>query len=434
LAGGQEENIITLKEAAEEACDQVLGRLYPKFDIADSANWPTALNKAKAGNADALSALSYSGDPDKHPVSIELLREIGSGKKGAELIGKFCAPPYGWPKDAVEATIATLLVSGHLSARLNGQPVALKDLDQRKFSQADYRVQHPVLTAQQKMRIRKLYQTASHPFTAGSEENAAPLFTVLLKNLIKSAGGEPPCPVSPTSPLLTSIEALTQNDLLFALFTNADELEKAYIEWRGIADKIQERLPQYELTQKLLQQAVHAEIPKIDSARDGLEGIHRDRFLLKDPDLVAPIRQSLSALLREALKNGHAAYEAKIEVEVGAIANDPAWQKLLKEKQKEILHRYGVYSLPAPQVGSEQEVLSSLEQRGIQGWKELTDAIPARVRKALDSAIMAAKPKAQRVALPGATIEDSAQLDTWLKNTKSKIEGKLKDGPVILGG
>ena len=434
LAGGQEENIITLKEAAEEACDQVLGRLYPKFDIADSANWPTALNKAKAGNADALSALSYAGDPDKHPVSIELLREIGSGKKGSELIGKFCAPPYGWPKDAVEATIATLLVSGHLSARLNGQPVALKDLDQRKFSQADYRVQHPVLTAQQKMRIRKLYQTASHPFTAGSEENAAPLFIVLLKNLIKSAGGEQPCPVSPTSPLLTSIEALTQNDLLFALFTNADELEKAYIEWRGIADKIQERLPQYELTQKLLQQAVHAEIPKIDSARDGLEGIHRDRFLLKDPDLVAPIRQSLSALLREALKNGHAAYEAKIEVEVGAIANDPAWQKLSKEKQKEILHRYGVYSLPAPQVGSEQEVLSSLEQRGIQGWKELTDAIPARVRKALDSAIMAAKPKAQRVALPGATIEDSAQLDTWLNNTKSTIEGKLKDGPVILGG
>ena len=90
--------------------------------------------------------------------------------------------------------------------------------------------------------------------------------------------------------------------------------------------------------------------------------------------------------------------------------------------------------MPAPQVGSEQELLSSLEQRGIQGWKELTDAIPARVRKALDSAIMAAKPKAQRVALPGATIEDSAQLDTWLNNTKSTIEGKLKDGPVILGG
>jgi hypothetical protein len=47
---------------------------------------------------------------------------------------------------------------------------------------------------------------------------------------------------------------------------------------------------------------------------------------------------------------------------------------------------------------------------------------------------VAAKPKAQRVSLPGATIEDSAQLDTWLKSTKNTIEGKLKDGPVILGG
>lgn len=434
LAGGQEENITTLKEAAEEACQQVLGRLYPKFNIADSANWPTALSKAKAGNADALSALGYAGDPDKHPVAVEILREVGSGKKGADLIAKFCSPPFGWPKDAVEAMLATLLVSGHLSARLNGQPVGLKDLDQRKFAQADYRVQHPVLTAQQKMRIRKLYQAASHPFTAGSEEHAAPGFIDLLKGLIRRAGGEPPCPQSPTSPLLTSIETQTGNDLLFALFHNADELEKLYGNWKGLADKIAEKMPQFESAGRLLEQAVLAELPKLADCKEGLEGIKKDRLLLNEPDPVAPIRQTLCQTLREALKNGHAAYEGKIEAEVAGISTDPVWQKLSKEKQKELLEREGVIHLPAPVSGNEQELLSSLQQRNIRGWKELTDAIPARVRKALDAAIVAAKPKAQRVSLPGATIEDSAQLDTWLKNTKNTIEGKLKDGPVILGG
>ena len=434
LAGGQEENIITLKEAAEEACQQVLGRLYPKFNIADSSNWPTALTKAKAGNADALSALGYSGDPDKHPVSLEILREVGSGKKGAELIAKFCSPPFGWPKDAVEATLATLLVSGHLSARLNGQPVGLKDLDQRKFSQADYRIQHPVLTAPQKMRIRKLYQIAGHPFTAGSEEHAAPTFIDLLKGLIKKAGGEPPCPQAPTSPLLTSIETQTGNDLLFALFHNADELEKLHGNWKTIADKIAQKIPCFDLAIRLLEQALQAELPKITSCKDSLEGIRKDRLLLSEPDPVVPILQTLSQALREALKNGHAGYEGKIEAEVSSISSDAVWQKLSKEKQKDLLEREGVIHLPEPQVGNEQELLSSLQQRNVRGWKELTDAIPARVRKALDASIVAAKPKAQRVSLPGATIEDSGQLDTWLKNTKSTIEGKLKDGPVILGG
>lgn len=434
LAGGEEQDIITLKEAVEDACKNVLGRLYPKFAIADSPNWPSVLRKAKEGNANSLEALNYSGDPDKYPVCVEIIREIGSGKKGSELIAKFCAPPYGWPKDAIEAVLATLLVSGHISARLNSQPISVKDLDQRKFAQADYRVQHPVLSTREKMRIRKLYANAGHPFTAGSEESSAPGYVDLLKNLGKRTGAEAPSPLPRTSPLLTSIEAKSGNDLLFELFSKADELDKLFTDWKALADKIEARIPGYRTANQLLQEAIDSALPKTDVARESLESIEKERLLLTDPDPVPPIRQSLGHLLREALKNAHADYEAKINVELAKLNTHQEWQKLLKERQRELLEKEGVIHLAAPEMGSDDDLLNSLRIKGIKDWKDVTDAIPFRINKALIAAIQSSKPKAHRIALPTATIEDEAQLDAWLKVTKTAVHGKLQDGPVILGG
>ena len=87
LSGGQELAVITVRESVEDAAHQVLDRLYPKFHIADSPNWPTVLRKAKEGNPGALSAVAYGGDPDKHPVAAALIKAIGPGKKGADLVG-----------------------------------------------------------------------------------------------------------------------------------------------------------------------------------------------------------------------------------------------------------------------------------------------------------------------------------------------------------
>jgi hypothetical protein len=36
------------------------------------------------------------------------------------------------------------------------------------------------------------------------------------------------------------------------------------------------------------------------------------------------------------------------------------------------------------------------------------------------------------VALPGATIHNTVELDEWLAGARKQVEEKLKDGPVIL--
>lgn len=78
-------------------------RLYSQFDVADHDQWGKVLDEARKGNQEALRAVGYTQEADKHPVCQKLLVYIGPGKKGAEIRDCFEAPPYGWPRDAIDA-------------------------------------------------------------------------------------------------------------------------------------------------------------------------------------------------------------------------------------------------------------------------------------------------------------------------------------------
>ena len=143
--------LIGLKAGVEDAAKQVLNRLYPKFNDGDSAKWPQVLKKAKRGSANALEQVGFTGDPQTHPVAAAILSFIGAGKTGLEVRKKFNGGPYGWPQDAIDAVLTTLLASNHLSAKINGNPLPLGEVDQKKLGQAAFRIESPVLTAPQKL-------------------------------------------------------------------------------------------------------------------------------------------------------------------------------------------------------------------------------------------------------------------------------------------
>jgi hypothetical protein len=432
LSGGQELSSIALKETVSTACSQVLEGLYHRFAQADSPNWNTAYKRAKEGNTDALTSTGYQGDPEKHPVAIALLQEIGAGKKGSELVAKFTAAPYGWPKDAIDATLATLLCTNHLIARINGAPLSLAELDQRKASQADYRIQHPVLNAAQKLKVKKLFQEAGHKFTPGDEIAAATGFVDLLKQLMEAAGGEPPAPVRPQSALVTDLRGLSGNDLLHCLFSNAEDLTALVKEWREAAKRIQDRLPGFTLAKNLWMRASDAALPAASEQKAAFDAVLSGRQLLMDPDPVAPIRAALASALRESLNAVHAAHEIRLAQECSELQSQPAWSKLPESERLCLLEQTGAVSRPAPAVGTDTELLDSLNRCDLEGWRTQTDAISARCNAALDVAIRAATPTAKRVKLPSATIHDEAELEVWLARAKAAVVETLKDGPATV--
>ena len=88
----------------QEGGKRALARLYPRFNEADHASWGTVSNKVKQGDANALATVGHTGDPETHPVAKEILSVIGAGKNRREIRKLLEVLPYGWPRDAIDAS------------------------------------------------------------------------------------------------------------------------------------------------------------------------------------------------------------------------------------------------------------------------------------------------------------------------------------------
>jgi len=432
LAGGAEQPVMGLREAVQDAAHRVVDRLFPKFAAADSDRWPNVWKRAKEGNATALEALGYQGDPDQHPVAREILLHIGAGKKAADVVKYFTGGAYGWPKDAVDATIATLLVSGHLLATVDSQPVGLSDLDQRSLGKAALRTAHPVLTMTQRLVVKKLFTTAGLKFTPGEEAAAATRCVEVLKSLAAAAGGPAPAPEPPKPPLLTALEGLQGNDLLFQLHESAESLTADLGNWKATAAQIAKRTPAFATATNLLHHAVAADLPGTGAFQASLDAGRDHRALLDDPDSVAPTAQALATALRQALRDAHEHCEKTLASELATLATHLLWSSLPESKRAALLATHGATAPAAPAMASDAELLASLQACDLTTWKTRADAVPTRCAAALADAIQEATPKARRISLPTATIENEADLDTWLAQARATISQSLKDGPAIV--
>jgi len=431
LSGGQEQSYIGLKEGVEDAAKQVLNRLYPKFHEGDSAKWPQALRKAKEGSPGALGQVGFTGEPQNHPVAAAIIAFMGSGKTGLEIRKKFTGVIYGWPQDAIDAVLTTLLASNHLSARIHGTPLSLAEVDQKKLGQAAFRTENPVLTAAQKLAIRKLFQEAGLPkITPGNETADALRFIDYAKAIVAQAGGEAPAPMAPAAPEITALEYYSGNDLLMELHDQRDAILAKIKTWQATGKDIFKRLSAFVLAEKLVAQAVGLAEKAEWSAT--LTAIRANRSLLDDPDPVSHVLKAVANALRSGLTRAHKAYDDNFVAQTARISSSPAWQIITEEKRQSLLSNAGAMQRTAPATGSDEQLLSALQSCSLANWQSHTDALAAQFDKALAAAIIEAEPKARRVMLAAATIHDQVELDAWLNKSKAAIEAALKDGPVIL--
>ena len=431
LSGGQEQSFITLNEGVEDAAKQVLNRLYPKFHDGDSAKWPQVYKKAKEGSPNALEQVGFTGDPQNHPVSAAIITYMGLGKTGLDIRKNFNASPYGWPQDGIDAVLTTLLASNHLSARINGNPLLLAEVDVKKLGQAAFRTESPVLTAVQKLAIRKLFQEAGLPkITPGSEPADAIRFVEHAKAIAAQAGGDAPGPMAPAAPEFTALESLAGNELLMALHDQRDALLKKIKAWQTIGKEITKRLPAFAVTEKLVAHAVGLAEQSAWSAT--LTSIRANRSLLDDPDPVSHVLKAVANALRAGLTSAHKAHADMFAAQSARIASHPAWTKLDETKRQALLSSAGALQRTAPTTAADEQLLAALQSCSMANWQAQTDALAAQFDKALAAAIVEAEPKARRVSLGTATIHNQAELDAWLNQSKTVIEAALKTGPVIL--
>ncbi|MCL6447260.1 MAG: BREX system P-loop protein BrxC [Armatimonadetes bacterium] len=428
--GGQERFELSLEEKVRAAAEASLDRLFPEFRDADDDRWPTVINRAKNGDESALQAVGWNEGPEKHPVCLAVLSEIGSGKTGKEVRETFESAPYGWPRDAVDAALITLFTTGHLRAVYKGVQLGRGQLDQAKISATDFRAETVTIDVRSRMKLRKLFQMAGFNCKAGEESSVAGQFLARLMDLADGAGGEPPLPAPPSKAHLENMKALAGNEQLAAILEQFDTLARQLQDWSALAELATKRKPAWDKLKTLLGHA--RSLPEAEELFKQANAVRIERRLLAEPDPVPDIHRAVVSALRTAVRQAYTSFEAVYNRERAALEKNESWKKLSREQQQRILVHEGIESLPRLSVEDDEALLRTLQETPLSSWKTKTDALPQQFSNAAVAAAKLLEPKTQKIKLTSGTLRTEDDVKAWVINIERELLDKIKDGPIVI--
>ena len=429
--GGSECLGLVLAAKVEDAAAASLARLFPNFKDADDNRWSSVINRAKNGDEAALSAVDWTESAEKHPVCAAVLSEVGSGKRGKQVRDAFENSPYGWPRDAVDAALITLHTADHLQATHKGMTLSQGQLDQAKVSVTDFRaVSTQPLNARQKMRLRKLFQDAGVDCKPNEETIKAGEFLAQVVERADHAGGDPPMPVRPKTAHIDTLRALAGNEQLVEILAQHDTLAKQAKEWGKLGELAAKRKPAWQTLCVLLK---HADVlPEAEELQNQADAVTAERRLLDKSDPLPAIHKDAAKVLRKAVKGAHGEFEETHGSQMAALTASDNWQALKADQQTQILTAEGIADVPVLSVGSEGDLIRSLEQTALPAWKTKTDALPQQFARAAVAAAKLLEPKTQQVHLRSGTLKTEQEVKDWLAGTEKNLLAKLKNGPVVI--
>ncbi len=430
--GGGELSEGTLRDSVAKAIEGALVRLFPKFTMADHANWGQVFNRASQGAGDPLAAIGYHGDVDKHPACQELRAFVSAnGRRGSEIQKRFLGAGYGWPKDAVDGALLALVAGGFLRAARGGQPQKVTEIGRSQIGQTDFFSEGVTVTTTQRVGIRGLCQQVGLPCKAGEEALAAPELLKRLADLAAEAGGSPPLPAPPNSDHLGHLRALGGNEQLVEVYNQRDRLLADYRQWSEARSKREQRLPAWRRLQDLLR---HADgLPVVGELQPQLAAIESQRSLLSDPDPLAPLTARLLDALRAALQEAAQRYGDAHRQALSELEQAAEWERLDAEQRRQILAAQNLDQRPTVRTGSDEELLATLEATPLMTWETRLAALPERVARAREAAARLLEPRAVPLTLPKRTLKSREELEQYLDEVRALIQARLDEGnPVIV--
>ncbi len=430
--GGSETTTTTLRNAVETAANRSLIRLFPKFGAGDNANWGKVVTKARDGAPDALAAVGHEGEPTTHPVCKEVLAAISpGGTKGADLHKRFGGSPYGWPKDAVNGGVLTLLAAGHIRAAADGKELAgPKELSPTQIGKATLYKEDEPPTMSQQLAVRSLLTAAGIAYEPGQEGAQIPALLQRLKDLAGRAGGAMPLPEAPDVDHIDALLAVGGNQRFRAVADDHEQLSQDLDRWLAADQKREKREAEWHRLQRLLRHASGLPVertlePAVSAIRDG-------RQLLDEPDPLSPVVEDLTAALRSDLID-HA--EQLAAAQRNAIADLEAWEgwsDVEPTERQEIISEAKLTPTEKPDVSSDANLLDVLDATPLSAWQDRISLVPSRRDQARHKAAVMLEPESVTVDLPAATIKSTDDLDGYVDELRAKVQPLLDADKTVI--
>jgi hypothetical protein len=430
--GGSEVTTSTLRDAVDTAANRSLVRLFPKFAAGDNANWGKVITKARGGAPDALDAVSHHGEPTTNAVCKEVLASISAGgTKGVELHKRFAAPPFGWPRDAVNGAVLTLLAAGNIRATQDGKELTgPKELPQTQIGKVMLYKEDEPPTVGQRLAVKGLLTAAGVPYEAGQEGAHIPALLQRLKDLAGRAGGPPPLPEPPDADHLDALLALGGNQLFRSVADDHDRLSQDLERWRTADQQREKREAEWNELERLLR---HAEgLPVANTVEPATRAIRDGRQLLDEPDPVKPLLDELTDALRAELKQR---IDQLSTAQKGAAEELEAWDewgKLDPSDRKSIVEDAKLVSAPPPDISTDSKLLEALDAIPLSGWQDRISLVPSRRDQARQRAAKQLEPESVSVTPPSATLKSPPELDAYLAGLREQVLPYLEDDKTVI--
>ena len=438
--GGAEVNGITIEQKIVDAGNAALVRMFPDFKDADYKNWPVVITRAKAKDDTPLQAIKWTDEAKAHPVCKAILKAIGSGSEGRDLHKKFGSPPYGWPQDAVDGALMALHNAGDVSVRYSGEAVSAGNLDQTKIKKSEFRQVTRVITAREKLALCALFQSAGVAAKSSDDlESKSKEFIDAMLGLASNAGGEAPLPPSPDTQSILDMRNHAGNERLGKLLEQESELKKLAKQWQELSELAGKRLPNWKTLDRMLRHVEEAssllsEEQRLEasSTKSSADGVCTNRLLLDTSDHVSGLVKKCAELLRASVTTSHATLKNTHIEQMSLLTKSDVWTKLTADQQSSVLSFSGIKDVMTIKVGTDDELLRTLDSTPLSSWADKSAAILGRFSSAMAQAGKLLEPKLQQVRLTSGTLKTPEDVKHWLSEKEKIIMEKLKSGPVIV--
>lgn len=434
MAGGQEVEGDSLYEQVQRAGELACQRLYHKFKMADIKGWAKVYERASTqGDANALEAIGYNDEADKHPVCAEIKRYIGVMKTGRDILEQFNNAPYGWGNDAIGGALYAMLTAGVLKAN-DGQenPVDAKTLARSSVPQTKFRPESVTLNKVQIIKIRGLINALlpeGQNCNTGEEHSKLTLAIQNAKHIARSAGGEAPLPLAPNTTILTNLEIYNGNEQLQHAFDSKDEILNHFNQWQEQADLAKVRINQY----SELKTAIHycKNLAVYKNLEQQHQAIIDNRSLLDDPNPVSPLLSQAANALRDQITAKLSEYENEFNACLLDLNDDENWAKISQDKQQALLAERKLLNIPTVDLSSTAAVYDAVDETSFEQWSDRISALPGKFSALLKDAISELTPKVRYSRINKPMIKTEDDLQKWLIEVEAQIKAELTNGPVV---
>jgi hypothetical protein len=430
--GGNEVSASTFRDAVELAARRSLVRLFPRFDVADDPNWGKVVTKARDGAPDALEAVGHAGEVRAHPVCREVLAAISAaGTKGSEIRTRFAGPPFGWDEDVIRGALMTLLASRHVRAAQDGTALTgAKQLNPSQIGRTTFYKEDDPPSTPQRIAVRGLLATADIPYENSQEQVQIPALLQKLLDLADEAGGPPPLPEPPDTSHVAALQSLAGNQQFRAVADDHEQLKADLTRWRDAGQRREERQQKWAVLQALLRHA--RELDVAEETAQQRDAIRDGRQLLDEPDPIRPLVEAITSPLRDAVLASAEQLRAHHDEAIAELEASDEWQQLDDATWTDIVADVGLQRPDDIDVSTQDKLLAVLNDAPLASWKDKTEVVRARAKRARAEAAKRLEPTAVRVSIGSATLKTSADVDAYLGGVREQIMQHIDEGYTVI--